>query len=304
MVVRAFLPERMTTTPPATSPWPSSSAMPRRSSGPIWTVATSRERDAAKVVQGPQVAARAHHVLGFGQLDDRAAGGLVGLLQCLHHGRLRDAEGAHAVGIEHHLVLAHHAADARYLGNVRYRFQLELQEPVVERSQLTQVPGAAAVDERVLVDPAHAGRVGAEGRIGACRQTALYLIEIFHDTRPGPVRIGLVVEQDVDEGVAEERITAHGLCARDAQHRRRQWIGDEILDDLRRLARKWRAHDHLRVREVGEGVERRLRHRPQACGDQERRGDQDQEAVNDRPSDQGGDHFTAPVTNLRTSTSS
>jgi hypothetical protein len=42
MVVRAFLPERITTTPPVTSPSPSSSAMPRRISGPICSVATSR----------------------------------------------------------------------------------------------------------------------------------------------------------------------------------------------------------------------------------------------------------------------
>ena len=42
MVVRAFLPERITMMPPATSPWPSSSAMPRRISGPSCTVATSR----------------------------------------------------------------------------------------------------------------------------------------------------------------------------------------------------------------------------------------------------------------------
>ena len=41
MVVRAFLPERITTTPPATSPSPSSSAIPWRISGPICTKATS-----------------------------------------------------------------------------------------------------------------------------------------------------------------------------------------------------------------------------------------------------------------------
>ncbi len=35
MVSSAFLPERMTMMPPVTSPSPSSSAIPRRSSGPI-----------------------------------------------------------------------------------------------------------------------------------------------------------------------------------------------------------------------------------------------------------------------------
>ena len=38
---RAFLPERRITTPPATSPSPLSSAIPRRISGPICTRATS-----------------------------------------------------------------------------------------------------------------------------------------------------------------------------------------------------------------------------------------------------------------------
>ena len=41
MVARAFFPERITTTPPATSPSPSNSAMPRRISGPTCTMATS-----------------------------------------------------------------------------------------------------------------------------------------------------------------------------------------------------------------------------------------------------------------------
>ncbi len=42
MVSSAFFPERMTTTPPATSPSPFSSAIPRRISGPSRTLATSR----------------------------------------------------------------------------------------------------------------------------------------------------------------------------------------------------------------------------------------------------------------------
>ncbi len=41
MVSSAFLPDRITITPPTTSPSPSRSAIPRRISGPIWTYATS-----------------------------------------------------------------------------------------------------------------------------------------------------------------------------------------------------------------------------------------------------------------------
>ena len=219
-------------------------------------------------------------------------------------GRLRDAERAHAVRIEDDLVLAHHAADAGDFGDVRHRLQLELQEPVVERPKLTEVLRAAAVDQRVLVDPADAGRVRPERGARAGRQATLHLVEVLDDARAGPVRIGLVVEQDVDEGVAEERIAAHRLGAGDAQHRRGHRIGDQVLDDLRRLAGEGRADDDLRVGEIRQGVERRLGHRPDARGDQERRRDQDQEAIDDRPANEGGDHFVAPEAILCTSTSS
>ena len=83
-VACAFLPERNTITPPATSPSPSRSAMPRRISGPICTIATSasrigtpfadRERGSSRKSSSVQVSARAHHVLRLGQLDDGAAG--------------------------------------------------------------------------------------------------------------------------------------------------------------------------------------------------------------------------------------
>ena len=54
--------------------------------------------------------------------------------------RVRDAVGAQPVGVEHDLVLPHHAADARHLGDVRHGLQLVLQEPVLQRAQLRQRP--------------------------------------------------------------------------------------------------------------------------------------------------------------------
>ncbi len=55
IVLSAFLPERMTITPPVASPSPFSSPMPRRISGPIWMRATSPRRTdtpAAFVING------------------------------------------------------------------------------------------------------------------------------------------------------------------------------------------------------------------------------------------------------------
>ncbi len=50
-----------------------------------------------------------------------------------------DVVGAQPIRIEHDLVLAHHAADARDLGHVGHGLQLVLQEPVLQRAQLRQV---------------------------------------------------------------------------------------------------------------------------------------------------------------------
>ena len=86
---------------------------------------------------------------------------------------------AQLVRIEHDLILAHHAADGGDFGDVRHRLQFELQEPVVERAQLTEVVRAAAIDQRVLVDPAHAGCIRAQRNVRARRQPALHLVQVL-----------------------------------------------------------------------------------------------------------------------------
>ena len=81
-------------TPPATSPSPLSSAMPRRISGPDLHArdVAQRHRDSrargqqgnlAKVVKRLQVSRHANHVLRLAQFEDRAAGLLIRLLHRL-----------------------------------------------------------------------------------------------------------------------------------------------------------------------------------------------------------------------------
>ena len=252
-----------------------------------------RQRNGPEIFQRLQEAARANHVLGLGQFDHRATAGLVGIAQGVDDRGLRDAERAHAVGIEHHLVLPNHAADAGDLGHIRYRFQLELEKPVVQRAKLAEVSLAGAVDQRVLVDPAHARGIRPQRSIRACRQFALHLVEVFDDAGTCPIRIGLVVEQDIDKRVPEERVAAHRLCAGHAEHGRGQRVSDQVFDHLRRLARVRGANDHLGVRQIGQCIERRVHDRPQTGSDQKERCDQHQEAVADRPANQRCDHGLA-----------
>ena len=141
--------------------------------------------------------------------------------------------------------------------DVRHGLQFVLEKPVLQRAQLRQVHLAAAVDQRVFVDPAHAGGIRAERGLGLRRQPRLHLVQVFEHARARPVGIGAVLEQDVDEGIAEERIAAHCLRARHRQHGGGERIGDLVLDDLRRLARIGGADDDLHVRQIRNGIERR-----------------------------------------------
>ncbi|MDR8993814.1 hypothetical protein FEP57_05930 [Burkholderia multivorans] len=251
--------------------------------------------DIPEVVERAQIARRAHHVLRFGQLDDRAAGCLVCLAERIGHRGLRDAVSAQLVRVEHDLVLAHHAADAGDLGDVRHCFQLELQEPVVQRAQLSEVVLSGLVDQRVLVHPSHAGRVRPERDGRALRQAALHLIQVFEHARTCPVLVGLVVEQHVDKRIAERRVRANGLCARHAEQRRRERVGDLVLDNLRRLARIRCLDDDLCIGQVGQCVERRLGDRVEAPTGHEYSREQHQETVVDGPSDEPGNHCTPPT---------
>ena len=124
-------------------------------------------------------------------------------------------------------------------------------------------------DDRVLVDPADAGRVRPEARRHARRQAARCRVEVFEHAAAGPVGVGAVLEDHVDERHAEEREAAHDLRLGHRQHRRGQRIGDLVLDDLRRLPRIVGVDDDLHVGEVGDGVERQRAQGIEAGGDGE-----------------------------------
>ena len=137
------------------------------------------QRYMAQVIQFIDVAGRAHHVLGFGHFDDRAAGLLVAAHDGVFDRCQRQVVGPQLVRVEHHLVLLDHAADGGDLGHAVYRLQFILQKPVLQAAQLRQVVLTAAVDQCIFVDPANAGGVRAEFRACLGRQFAAYLAEVF-----------------------------------------------------------------------------------------------------------------------------
>src|SRR6202043_721393 len=87
---------------------------------------------------------------------------------------------------------------------------------------------------------------------------------------------------------------AHYFGARYSKQRRGQWIGDLILDHLRRLAGIFGVDNDLRVGEIRNRIERRVAHGIDAGEDDERRGEQHEEGVAGRPGDDGADHGDLP----------
>jgi hypothetical protein len=214
----------------------------------------SAQRNSGEVLERLEVPARSHHVFGLAELQHRAAGLLVGVLNRLDDAAVGDAVGAQPLRLKHDLVLADHAADCRHFGDVRDRLQLVAKEPVLQGPQLAEVILAATVDKRVLVDPAHAGGVRPECGLGAGRQARLHLVQILQHPRAGPVGVSAVLEQDVDEGVAEHRVPAHRLCPRHRHHRGGERVSDLVFDDARGLAGERRADDDLRIGEIRDRV--------------------------------------------------
>ena len=134
IVSSAFLPARMTMTPPTTSPLPSNSEIPRRISGPIWIRATSPKRMGVPPAPKPTgtlrkssrflrypVARTAYSASPSSSTEPPVS---------LFESRSADftlsmvmPKRPHTVRVEHDLVLLDQAADAGDFGDIRHALQ-------------------------------------------------------------------------------------------------------------------------------------------------------------------------------------
>ncbi len=141
--------------------------------------APCRQGDLPELVQGLEVAARADHVLCARQLQDGASGLLVGPHQGIADLSLTEPIGRQLDRVEHDLVLLDHAPHRCHFGHVGQALEFELEEPVLQRTQLRQIVLARAIHERVLEDPADARGVRTQGRLRRGGQSALDLVQVF-----------------------------------------------------------------------------------------------------------------------------
>ena len=121
-------------------------------------------------------------------------------------------------------------------------------------------------------------------------QLAPNAVQVLQHPRARPVEVGAVLEDDVDEGHAEERVPPHRPRAGHLEHLRGDRIGDLVLHDARRLLVVVGLHDDLHVAQVRQRFERG----PLECRDAGehggRRGEQDDQAVGHGPVDEPAEH--------------
>ena len=212
-------------------------------------------------------------------------------------GDLRDGDvaGLRALGIDLDLVLLLEPADARDLGDAGHALQPVAQRPVLERSQLLEVVLARTIDQRVLVDPADGRRVRTDLRRDAGRELVAHAGQVLDDARARPVEVGAVLEHDVDERHPEHREAAYDLDLGRGEEGRDDRIGDLVLDQIGAPPHPLGEHDHLRVREVGKGVERRTADREHAPADEEPDAEEHEEGAPRAELDPARDHLMRSV---------
>ena len=198
------------------------------------------------VAHPAQIAAPAHHVLGLRHFHHPPAHIAVGFADHPHDLHQWDAVGAQFHRIYHHLILLHKTADGCHFRHPACLGDLVAQEPILEGAQFGQ--RLVHADHRILIYPADPSRIRADLRGHATGQLAGGEVEILQHPRTRPVNIRAVLENDIHEGCAEHRETAHYTGFRHRNHRGSQRISDLIFHHLRCLAGIFSVNNHLHVR--------------------------------------------------------
>ncbi len=214
----------------------------------------------AEIIGGFHITAPAHHEFLAVPLDEAAADLVVAAFDGVH-----DFHDANAVGLQFHridryLILLLEPAQPRDFGDARYALQRVAQHPILITPQIREAVCAGLVHQRVLINPAHARRVGTEFGCDARRQLAGDLRKVLVHPTARPVQIGAVLENHVHVRKPKIAGTADGLHARRAEQRGDDRIGDLVFHDVR-AAVPLRKHDDLRVAEIGDRIQPDILHR-------------------------------------------
>ncbi len=223
-----------------------------------------------------------------GLFDHIPADIVIGSFDSFDHRRQRHVHGPQAVRIDVYLILLNVAANGRDLGDPGRGIELVAHKPVLQRPQVAQVHRVRF--ERVPIDLAESGSVGAERRGYSFGELPRDQVEPFENSRPGPVEFHVVFKDHVDHRKTERGTRTDGPDTWQSLKVCDQGIRDLILDLFRRAAGPVGKYDHLVVRYVRYRIYRRTGQRP-IPRDRDRNIEcENDNAVGDRPVDEPVDH--------------
>ena len=111
------------------------------------------------------------------------------------------------------------------------------------------------VDHRIGKTPADGRGVGAQNGIDIGGDLGLHRLQVFQDPASRPVDVGAFIKNDVDEGASQKGKSPDELDFRRREQCGGNGIGDLIFHQVGAPALPLRIDDHLRIAQVGNGVQ-------------------------------------------------
>src|ERR1700737_3586830 len=145
------------------------------------------ENYVVEIFQVLDVSATSNEKFSGRDLERLASDILVTHLNRLNHITNRNVVGRQLVRIEIDLILLDESTYWRDFGNTFHRFERVPDIPVLHGPQLRQVMFTALVDQRVLVHPPYAGRIGSDDRIDTFGKCASDCVQIFDYAGSGQI---------------------------------------------------------------------------------------------------------------------
>jgi len=240
------------------------------------------------VVGGGEEAHLADVDLLLSLLDEAAAGvGIVGgdLLFDLGDG---EPVGDEFFGIEDDLVFLRNPAETGDIDDAGHAAELLFKLPILDGLQFHGAVARVCALEGVPVDLADGAPVGAH--LGLKSSGQRYLRQALENLGAVPVVGALVIEDHGDAGESGQRCGAQMGHVGDAGDRDFERDGDLLLDLFGGAARPLRDDVDVVVGDVGVGLDGEVMKGDGSPAEQQHGGDQDDEAVVERPVDELCDH--------------
>ena len=166
------------------------------------------------------------------------------------------------IGVDVDLVFFDKPADRGHLGNAVRPLQRIADVPVLDATDLVQIPAASWIAlrvtafERIPENLSQGGRIRSQSGRDIVRQYALWEAGKFlQHSGTGPVEINVIFENDIDGGVSKIGKAADGFDTGQSQEGDRQRIADLVLHITRRASRPLRKDNLLILANVRDGID-------------------------------------------------